>query len=272
MPYATGASLRLGSGIPTTNGSPRAVRTARTGRARRRTPWRGTGAIPQRRRRAGPVPSPRRTGWRSRTLLEAVELRRVAMRDALCDVRLELAEDPASPQKEPIEHRRLEEPRRPDVHADQEAVGHFLDQRLPTWIDGAGLRGKRRRPLEVHAGEIHEEIGIAHQEPVETAGRTFAAVGEDDRGLPVSGEGAIEGGLRRIGQLVVDDDRHAERRRHVEDLAEGGAGRVAVDRTATDLTYVDLSDHLGPTSVQLDRELARGALGRRVGQGQAGDH
>src|SRR2546426_613342 len=142
----------------------------------------------------------------------------------------------------------------------------------PAWMERAGLRGEHGRPLEVHAGEIRDEIGIALQESVETAGRTFAAVGEDDRGLSMSGQGPVQGRLRRVGQLVVDDDRHAEFPRDVEDLAEGGAVGVAIDRPATDLTQVNLADHPWPATFQLELELARGGPGGRIGQGQAGDH
>src|SRR2546425_1293385 len=285
-----GASLSFGWGMPTTNACTTSgcdMRTAsvsagstmkwlilNVSRGRRSTSVRPSASWMPRspeRNRAPPVPSRARPGWRSRPVLEAVELRRVPMRDALGDVRPELAEDPACPQNEPIQHRRLEEPRRPDVDADEEPIGHLFDQPLPAWIERAGLRGEHGRPLEVHAGEIRDEIGIALQESVETAGRTFAAMGEDDRGLSMSGQGPVQGRLRRVGQLVVDDDRHAEFPRDVEDLAEGGAVGVAIDRPATDLTQVNLADHPWPATFQLELELARRGPGGRIGAGAAGD-
>src|SRR5207245_7428566 len=121
-------------------------------------------------------------------LLEAVELRRVSMRDTLGDVEPELAEDAPGPHEESIEHRGLEEPRGPDIHADHEAVGHLLDQRFPAGIERPGLRRERRRPLEVHTREIDEQIRVKQQEPIEPTGRPLAAVGQDDRALPMRGE------------------------------------------------------------------------------------
>src|SRR2546430_15661511 len=93
------------------------------------------------RTRAPPVPSRARTGWRSRPLLEAVELRRVPKRDALGDVRPELAEDPACPQNEPIQHRRLREPRRPDLGPPEETIRALFHPPPPPRVAPAGPRG-----------------------------------------------------------------------------------------------------------------------------------
>ena len=95
---------------------------------------------------------------------------------------------------------------------------------------------------------------------------------QDDRALPVRGERALERGLRLIGQLVVDHDRNDELGRGVEDLAEHGPIGVAIDQPPADLPHVDLADHARLPTLQLDRELARGALGRRLWQGQPRDH
>src|SRR5207245_2283599 len=89
------------------------------------------------------------------------------MRDALGDVGPELAEDAPGPHEESIEHRGFEEPRGPDIHADHEAVGHLLDQRLPAGIERPGLGRERRRPLEVHAREIDEQIRGTLEVPIE---------------------------------------------------------------------------------------------------------
>ena len=124
----------------------------------------------------------------------------------------------------------------------------------------------------MHAGKVHTEVGIAHQEPVETAGRPLATVGEHHDCLAVGGESAIERGLGRIGQLVVDDDRDAEFPGGVEDAAECRAVRITIDQAASDLPHVNLADHPRAAALQLDFELARRRVDGRVGQGQTGHH
>src|SRR6266581_9593624 len=97
---------------------------------------------------------------RPRALLEPVELHRVPMRNTRGDVRLELAEDTTGPDEEPIEHLRLEEPGGPGAHAHHEAVRRLLDQRLPPRVDRPSLGGQGGRALEVHAGEIDEQVRV----------------------------------------------------------------------------------------------------------------
>src|SRR5262245_40202366 len=205
-------------------------------------------------------------------LLQAIERVRVLVGDALGHVWSQLAENSPGPDEEAIQHRRLEEPRRPDIDADQVAIGHLFDERLPAGIERTGLRRQRGRPLEVHAGQIHTEIGITHQEPVETAGWPLTAVGEHDRRLAVGGQRAIERGLGCVGQLVVNDDRDAEFSDNVEDPAECRAVWIAIDQLASDLTHVNLADHPWSSALELDLELARRGVRGRIGQGQAGHH
>src|SRR5262249_40675850 len=188
-------------------------------------------------------------------LLEAVDLYCVSMADALGDVRLELAEDPPRPREQSIEHRRLEEPCGPDVDADHEAVRHLLDEGLPARIERPRLGRQRRRPLEVHAREVDEEVRIAQQQTIESAGWTLAAGCQDDRALAVRRESPLERSLRLIGELVMDDDRHLELRGRIEDRAEHRRIGIAIDQSAADLAHLDLADRVRLTPLELNRKL-----------------
>src|SRR5205823_15056848 len=109
------------------------------------------------------------------------------------------------------------------------AVGELLDQRLPRGIEGAGLRRERGLALEVHAGEVHDEVRVAGQQALHPGGRALARVSEDERRLAMRRERLVERGGRGVRQLEVDDDGQAAPGRDLEDLAECGMARVAID-------------------------------------------
>ena len=161
--------------------------------------------------------------------------------------RRQLAEDPPRPAHEPVEHRRLEQARRPHVHADQESLGPLVDERLPGRIERALLGGQRRRALEVHARQIDHQIGMAGQEPVEDGRGGRAGVGEHEGGRRHRLERGLEGRGRAGVELLVDDDRHLLAAGDFQQLHERRIGRAPVD-LAADLTHVDLAGDAGAAS------------------------
>src|SRR5204863_4158257 len=131
--------------------------------------------------------------------------RRVLVADPLGDPWRQLAEDAARPREEPVEHRRLEEPRRPDVDAHQEAVGELLDERLPGGLERARLRGERGLALEVHAGEVHDEVRVAGQQALHPGGRALAAGARANLGFPCARGALADAGAAGARRPEWDD-------------------------------------------------------------------
>src|SRR5437870_4342847 len=159
-------------------------------------------------------------------LLEAEERDRVPVTHARRHLRRELPEDTACPREEPVEHRRLEEPRRPHVEAHQEAVRHLLDQRLPRRIEWPVLGGERGLAQEVHPGEVDHEVRVAREQPLHARRRALAGVGEAGRRLPVRRERATECGGGRVGQLATHANRQPDLGGEAKDLPEPASAAI----------------------------------------------
>src|SRR5262249_61279318 len=120
-------------------------------------------------------------------------------------------------------------------------------------IDWPGLGGERRLALEVHAREIHHEIGVAGEQRLDARRRRFPRMGQEDRRLAPGRERALQALGGADVEVAVDDDRELPLGGDLEELLELGAARVTID-LPRELADVDLADRarVEPVDLALD--------------------